>query len=319
MNTVNIYDEVIIVENKSGQGYIVDPNNKKQLDSALYWADSSEYYNQRVTPNYDPYTNKLVNRYTNGKFRLQIKASAGGSSQGGKLSFWNCSITAEDGKTYLIGINSELLCNFIKNNTLVNGECMEDVYLGRTNSNVGAYTKNMSEIQRAKECDDLKKSFKKNSTDKYKVGDIVETLTIKEVYLGTIYKTFGVVSSWSAYDKTQLKVYKNAREQHLFIDYSDEGIIPEGRYYYTELRNSKPRRKITGHIEFDLDKMFQQLDEQYNKHHCSGNFPNSNQYKIKLMQYSRVNETLSDKDAEKLKELYNSMRRRCDTTVEFVD
>jgi hypothetical protein len=93
------------------QAYLVDPSNKKQLESALHWAKWVEY------GPYDRETRKYEwsidhdgteFEFDNTGFSLELLDCAGGSSQGGKLSFWNCLVTKDD-HVFKIGINSDML------------------------------------------------------------------------------------------------------------------------------------------------------------------------------------------------------------------
>ena len=102
---INLPENVIIVENKYGQGYVVPEGSN--LDNARIWAEGSDWEPKEY-------------KYKNGTFTLRITNAAGHSSQGGKLSFWNCQIRTEDGKEFLIGIASDCLAELIINNTLIN-------------------------------------------------------------------------------------------------------------------------------------------------------------------------------------------------------
>lgn len=104
-----LFDEVIIVVNSFGQGYVVDPDNKKQLETAMRWAEKSSDKAPEVI------------RTANKDFELSLYDCAGHSSCGGKLSFWNCKIE-KDGKYYIIGINTDSLLSLMKHSTFVNGK-----------------------------------------------------------------------------------------------------------------------------------------------------------------------------------------------------
>lgn len=137
---VKITDEITVVEKINyrydgtkyfkdiSQGYIVDPNNKQMLKSALFWAESyirktnkedgSFIYDEKgsyVTEK----TEGIIHRYTNGTFKLEILDAAGESSQGGKLSFWNCLITTPDNKVFKVVINATLLLEVIRERILL--------------------------------------------------------------------------------------------------------------------------------------------------------------------------------------------------------
>lgn len=203
---IKIYKEVIIVaKNKNysyydsekrsyvetdyPQAYVVEKGNTKMLASAKDWAGSSckEY------------------EFKNGEFTFSLCDPAHSSSQGGKLSFWNCLITI-DGNSFLIGISSEILCELLKNNTFINGTCKEKVYLGRINGNVGAFTSSMDLFKKGQE-DEKIRNEKKTTT--YVPGDFVYTLKEERIYLGEGYKYFELARSIYNYNLASSQKNKN--------------------------------------------------------------------------------------------------------------
>lgn len=107
------------------QAYLVDPENKKQLASARHWATYTEYgdydYGTRE------YAWKIEHEpiefeFDNTGFNFELLDCAGGSSQGGKLSFWNC-IVSKDDKRFKIGINSDMLLEILKEGSFEKGKC----------------------------------------------------------------------------------------------------------------------------------------------------------------------------------------------------
>lgn len=168
---INLPENIIIVENKYGQGYVVPEGSS--LDSAINWAKCSDY---------EPKEHK----YKNGTFTLRVTNAADGSSQGGKLSFWNCQIRTEDGKEFLIGISSDCLAELIINNTLINGKCQNKIYFAKYKGNqTYAITENMPSYKVALQDKQLKETKK---TSKYEVGSVVSGLTISRLYAGVVYE-----------------------------------------------------------------------------------------------------------------------------------
>ena len=120
----------------------------EMLENAKSWAETTlghwEYFEKDGKKDHkyvkDGVFKPIINEYQNGKFKFKLKHSAMGSCQGGKLSFWNCDITAPDGKTFLIGINSDIMLEFLLHTTLVDGISNDNIWLGRQNGNVGLLT-----------------------------------------------------------------------------------------------------------------------------------------------------------------------------------
>lgn len=195
------------------QGYVVASDGKSSLEGALNWAGVEWHYvnNKQVYKDYDKY----VHEYENGHFGLRIVDSADQSSQGGKLSFWTCEITAPDKAKYLIGINSDLLCDFILNNTLVKGELKDKVYLGKQKTRTGIFTENMNSFKQSRQDESIRNQ--KTST-KYEPGQKVFSKTDYKVYLGELYNRCEIVSvresGWNHY--YALVIYNTPKKVHAY-------------------------------------------------------------------------------------------------------
>lgn len=103
------------------QAYIV-ASSKGSYENAVNWAKG--YYN-KDNNTYEEYTTD------NKDFELSILESANGSSQGGKLSFWNC-LVKKDGKEFTVGVTSTSLCELLKKTTWINGVCQESISFNRS-------------------------------------------------------------------------------------------------------------------------------------------------------------------------------------------
>lgn len=168
---INLPENVIIVENKYGQGYVVSEGSS--LDNARNWAERSDWEPKEY-------------KYKNGTFTLRVTNAAGHSSQGGKLSFWNCQIRTEDEKEFLIGISSDCLAELITNNTLINGKCQNKIYFAKYKGNqTYAITENMPSYKLALKDKQLRETKK---TSKYEVGSVVSGLTVNRMYAGVVYE-----------------------------------------------------------------------------------------------------------------------------------
>lgn len=170
-NGFTLNDQVIIVQKQQGmmypQGYVVQPNNKKQLETALDWqstwekdANSNEY----VKVHGEQFT------YPNGKFKLKILKAPGRSCFNGKLSFSNCIITAPDNRKFIIGIDTDLLFNLLANSTVINGEVQNELYLLRKGGRVGALAPNTELFQQAQEDLVIKTQAKEIQKQNRKLG-----------------------------------------------------------------------------------------------------------------------------------------------------
>lgn len=270
------------------QAYLVDPTNKKQLESAQHWAKWTEYGPSRR----DEATGKWVRDYEitheplefefdNNGFSLELLDCAGGSSQGGKLSFWNCLVTKED-KIFKIGINSDMLLDLLKNATFIDGKCQSPLIFITQKGKVGMTVEGSETYQQCLRDKELKNTVKSKAVSKFTFGDKISATTVENIYLGTLtqYYTFDDVGHHYHYDNRinlrECTLTKLAKPlvQHVF---GSTGRYQEsnGRYeykpfvklsevidYYTcthtssiynypDIRAKCPKRIITGKLELD--------------------------------------------------------------------
>ena len=226
-----IPETITIVRKYNGQGFIVLPGNKNMLESAYNWAGV------RTGDTAEEYT------YENGKFTLEIKSAAGNSWSSGKLSFWSCLIVAPDNKTFEIGINSTWLCELIQETVVDHGK-VSNVWLGHGAKQQLA-TVEGSRLWKQAEIERQKREAK--STVKYVPGDVVETMTQKKVYLGTIYQHFEPIEFGSIYGKSlrwEITKFSPPRLLHMFKYYSE--TEPSQGKITIEAVLKKPPMKPTG-------------------------------------------------------------------------
>lgn len=197
------------------QGFIVDPKNKKQLESALRWGTSYKYeydtnedgqlvYKDRheVKPEQHTYDNK--------GFTLELSEAAEQSSQGGKLSFWNCWITAPDGKRFLMGIAANLLLDVLKSCDVKNGIVQEPLMFARCKGGVGMLSEAMNSYKDAVNDEYQRKSKSTGKTTKHKIGYVYETLTQKNLYAGDFYRWYEPV-----YEEKETSYYPYRKSKKL--------------------------------------------------------------------------------------------------------
>lgn len=209
--------------------YLVDPSSKSQIESARHWAKITEYGPSVKNPETGRWENEykidhepVEFTFDNEGFTFELLENAHGSSQGGKLAFWNCLITKDD-NVFKIGINSDLLLEVLKSGTFIKGKCQEPVRFASRSGKVGVVVEGSKELEAAKLDMELKKVMKKKTT-RYNIGDNICTLTQDDIYLGEWFYNYELkyvggkyrISSCYA-DTHQLHVYKNPRSCHLSI------------------------------------------------------------------------------------------------------
>lgn len=261
--------------NRSGcyQAYLVDPANKKQLESARYWAKWTEYgpsFKNEETGKwergYEIKHEPVEFTFDNNGFELELKDCAGGSSQGGKLSFWDCLVT-KDNKTFMIGINSDMLLNLLKNATFIGGKCQSPLIFITQKGKVGMTVEGSETYQQCIKDKELVSSLKKSQTSKFTFGDRISTATINDVYLGTITKYYdfdpgekNATWRYDYFDIRECKITKLKKPityhlfESLYRDRSLKTILEEydsSVYSYPDVKKTCPKRTIMGKIEMD--------------------------------------------------------------------
>jgi len=198
-------------------GYVADANDKDSIEKAKNWARSREYdYDKKeYTDVYEP----DVHTFDNGGFTVKILKSAGGSSQGGRLSFLACEVE-KDGVKFVIGVNDALLVDLIRNSEISKGVIKEKVMFVRKGGQPGFIHEGMDAYAEAsadmKKKADLKAAKK---TTKWEIGGVYSTLTQTDICIGEIWDTM------------------------------EEVEVKDDRLYYrkrTELRKREKPVKVTG-------------------------------------------------------------------------
>jgi hypothetical protein len=287
---------------KDYQAYLVDPSNKKQLNTARSWAEWTEYGPSHKNDETGKWEHEYIIKhepvefeFDNNGFELELLDCAGGSSQGGKLSFWNCFVTKDDNR-FIIGINSDMLLNLLQNATFVNGKCQSPLLFITQSGKVGMTVKDSETYKQCIKDRELKDTLKTKAVSKYSFGDIVSTATISDIYLGTITQYYEFSSSaLNDWDKTfslrnctitKLKkpityyLFESAFENETLTDILNE--IDSSRYYFPNLKKTCPKRAITGKINMDrTEQEFKQsaMEKWYNFETFSEQMRSSYYYK----------------------------------------
>ncbi len=296
-----LFDEVIIVAKprhsynyktgetetlKDCQGYLVDPSNKKQLENAISWATTYDYEyktdenGKRICTGRTPILPEQFT-YDNDGFELELHTSAGGSSQGGKLSFWNCWITAPDGKRFLIGIAADLLLDVLKSCTVVNGRVQDKLMFTRCHGGVGMLSKSMDSYKDAVNDETIKKRMSRGKTSKHQVGHVYETATEKNIYFGKFYRWYEPImekDGWrSYYDKcVGFKKLEKPLEFVYFPDYYDNKnkMSDYNDGYMWRCREKAPARRESD-IVIELDITMEDIIKKFETHNFWDSYESS--------------------------------------------
>ncbi len=146
----------------------------KSLETGKLWGSG---YNRETGKRTTP---KVI-EYRNGSFTLKLSKAAESSYGQGKLSFWTLIVTAPDGESFNIGINSESLISTFFESTVTNGEIDGLFYLGRSQGQQSVAKKDGVYYKEYLESIEVKKS---PLTKKYTSGDVIINNLTTYIYLG---------------------------------------------------------------------------------------------------------------------------------------
>lgn len=184
------------------KAYVVFGDNKKSLENAHNWAGKCA-------------VDKTVSGNT--EFTFEILECAGHSSQGGKLSFWNCRIRNTDENIDVsVGINSEILCMLLKETTFINGACQGNVILAKYDGQLGVVCKGTKLYSEAIQSQHRKDSLKKGKTTKWQKGFAYRTQNTSDVWIGDAYKPITVSSDY--FTKVTYDLRNISKKFHVIVE-----------------------------------------------------------------------------------------------------
>lgn len=284
------FEEGKYVEDDAWQGYIVDPANKKMKETALRWAETcrTKYDETGHVCGYDKTPGEEF-LYDNTGFRLELLETAGGSSQGGKLSFWNCWVTAPDGKKFKVGIAADLLLELLLQTVFDRGVCTSPLCFARCKGGVGMLHEDSESYQQALSDMQKKADMRTKKTSKHKVGYAYSALQEVNGYIADLYVWYEPIkvtkksSCGIEYEYTIGYKKRKTPEKLYWFDslsgyepgkmYKTSTVLPtspeqSGRLtlWYWSLRKKLPARLEAGPcIEYDLS--IEDCINEYNKHY----------------------------------------------------
>lgn len=234
------YTDNKYVEDDDWQGYIVDPSNKKMKENALRWAETcrTKYDENGKYCGYDRTPGEEF-LYDNDGFRLELLETAGGSSQGGKLSFWNCWVTAQDGKRFKVGIAADLLLELLLQTVFDRGVCTCPLCFARCKGGVGMLDKDSESYQQALSDMQKKADVKNKKTSKHKVGYAYSALQQVNGYVADLYVWYEPIietyktNHWNSYTYERVVGFKKLEKPKKFSWFPDLYQFEPGKIYKT--------------------------------------------------------------------------------------
>lgn len=174
-------------------GYIFEAEDENARKSAEGWARryDNQWDSTKDTITYEP----DVHIFENGGFSVTILDSAGGSSQGGRLSFWKCKVE-KDGVEFIVGVNDAILADLIRNSDIEKGKVKQPLMFARRGGQPGFIHEGMEAYKEAvadmKKKADLKSAKK---TTKWELGGVYSTLTQTDICLGEVWDQYEEIQS----------------------------------------------------------------------------------------------------------------------------
>lgn len=169
-------------------GYIFEADDEKARKTAEEWARRYEnrYDNDKETIIHEP----NAHIFDNSGFTVTILDSAGGSSQGGRLSFWKCRVE-KDGVEFIVGVNDAILADLVRNSDIEKGKVKQGLMFVRKGGQPGFIHEGMDAYEEAvkdKKHKEAVKSAKK--TTKWEIGGVYSTITQKSICIGEIWDRY---------------------------------------------------------------------------------------------------------------------------------
>lgn len=190
-------------------GFIFEAEDKNSRETAEEWARryDDRYDSTKETIVYEP----NVHIFENKGFTVTILDSAGGSSQGGRLSFWKCKVE-KDGVEFIVGVNDAILADVIRNSDMEKGKIKQGLMFARRGGQPGFIHEGMEAYEEATA--DMKhkadmKSMKK--TSKWDIGGIYSSITLTDVCIGEMwdyYEEYVDQTNNGWYGRTEKKLRK---------------------------------------------------------------------------------------------------------------
>ena len=266
-------------------GYIVPHGDKEALEKAKDWARNREYDREKgkYTITHEP----DVHTFENEGFTAKILQSAGGSSQGGRLSFWACEVE-KDGIKFTIGVNDAVLADLIRSSDMSNGLVKQKVMFARKAGQPGLIHEGMQSYQDATADMAHKATMKAaKKTSKWEIGGVYSSITQTAICLGEVFDSIeeypARTDTWYGRTETKLRkrdvpvktlawVHVYRFEDGLPKDFNElmKKELDDRRYihFYT---GKPPARAKTGQLEVK-DTDMKLLDEIFSLRKDSGNY-----------------------------------------------
>lgn len=160
-------------------GYIVEAGDEEALKRAKDWAREQVW--DPVKREYVETLEPTIHTFDNEGFTARILESAGGSSQGGRLSFWAAEVE-KDGVKFIIGVNDAVLADLIRSSEISNGLVKQKVMFARKAGQPGLIHEGMKSYEEATADMAHKEAMKKaKKTKKWEAGGVYQTITQTDV------------------------------------------------------------------------------------------------------------------------------------------
>ena len=205
-------------------GYLFEVGDKNGQERAEEWARryDNKWDKDKETITYEP----GVHIFDNEAFTVTILDSAGGSSQGGRLSFWKCRVE-KDGVQFVVGVNDSILADLIRHSDIKDGTVQQKVMFARQGGQPGFIHKDMEAYQEAM-ADMKKKAEMKTAkkTSKWEIGGVYSTLTQKSICIGELWDHYEEVAesdnSWHYRRSTKLVKREKPVKVLAWMSYSEQ-------------------------------------------------------------------------------------------------
>lgn len=253
---------VTFIEKNNGysinQAFVADSANTDRLNTGRDWAKFSKKCIE--------YT------YKNENLTLTTLNGPQYSSNGGKLSFCNCIITAPDGKQFLVGINTEYLFDLFKECTVEKGTIKEKLMFVFDKNRTFMVFKDSQMYNNIIDKNLISKNYNNlPKTTKRKFGYIYSSKTKSSVYLGSYYAQYKVYPKYyNTYNGNTFAIQKLSTPIKINLYYSVNALQDKlsdfcikNNFYTTSNSSSLVEKQNNIIMDISIKEFINRLNVQF--------------------------------------------------------
>lgn len=232
------YEKITVDGVSYPKAFLIDPANMSELFNAKREASSMENSSPKHTITH------------NEDFKVRVVSLAPASwNETIRKSNMLCLVSKDDIDPFVIGVDSDLMCEFILESSINNGTIDVPVLFAYNGGRLGILHENMSAYKRMIDEANFKRNIRRGQTSKWEIGYSYRTLTESSTMFGTFSNIISVGYhgvDYSSYINT------NCTDREIIVDFNRPDAV-----VYGDLRESEVSKdNISKTIMSRLNHMF---------------------------------------------------------------